>query len=264
MSGFTADWLSLREPADARARNAKLSDQLVQLARRQVPARLMDLACGTGANLRYLAPLIGTQQQWLLVDDDSVLLEKVRAVPGCNVRTQRFDLVTQLQMLDFGSDVIVTASALLDLVSERWLAQLIDRCRASRCSAFFALTYDGRITLTPSEPDDEWIRQLVNRHQRGDKGFGPALGPSASRRARELFERAGYEVLTAPSDWSLLPEERLLQQSLLEGWAGAAMELAPTQSNRCREWLARRLSHLATGASHITVGHEDLLARPRD
>ena len=62
--GFSSEWLALREPADARARDAGLSVQLAQrllLARRAraespVPARFIDLACGTGANLRYLAP----------------------------------------------------------------------------------------------------------------------------------------------------------------------------------------------------------------
>jgi SAM-dependent methyltransferase len=295
MTGFTAEWLSLREPADTRARDAgssaaqkptrlargaappaaqkqagavaqdaTLSARLTQLARRRTPPRFIDLACGTGANLRYLAPRIGGAQQWLLVDDDPALLEKVGAVAGCNVRTQRLDLVTQLDTLDFAADVIVTASALLDLVSERWLEQLVEQCRAKRCPALFALTYDGRMTLTPSDPDDEWIRQLVNRHQQSDKGFGgPALGPSACRRVRELFEDAGYEVLATRTDWHLLPKERLLQQMLLEGWATASMELAQAESARCRQWLARRLAHLATGASRITVGHEDVLAQPR-
>ena len=270
VTGFSADWLSLREPADTRARDPNLSAQFVQWARLHSPARFIDLACGTGANLRYLAPRVGGDQEWLLVDSDATLLdeaarlESLRAIPGCRVRTQRLDLATELRALELAPDLIITASALLDLVSERWLTKLIGQCSANRCVALFTLSYDGRITFTPSDPDDEWIRDLVNLHQRGDKGFGAALGPSACQRTRELFVKADYQVFAARSDWNLLPEERLLQQSLLEGWSSAAMELATNERDRCHRWLARRLAHLATGASRIVVGHEDVLALPRD
>ena len=77
MTGFSADWLSLREPADTRARDANLTTELARLARRHVPARFIDLACGTGANLRYLAPYVGGDPQWLLIDNDTALLAKV-------------------------------------------------------------------------------------------------------------------------------------------------------------------------------------------
>ena len=262
VTGFTADWLSLREPADSRARDPNLTTQLVQLARQHSQPRFIDLACGTGANLRYLAARV--RGDWRLVDSDAALLERVGAVPGCRIETQHLDLTTELHTLEFAADVIVTASALLDLVSDRWLTQLVDCCRVGGCAALFALSYDGRITLTPSDPDDEWIRQLVNLHQLSDKGFGLALGPDAWLRTSDLFRDAGYRVLTARSDWNLLPQEHRLQRSLLEGWTGAAAELASSEITRCQQWLARRLAHVATGASRITVGHEDVLALPPD
>lgn len=266
MSGFSADWLALREPADSRARDANLTALFARAARRHSPAHLIDLACGTGANLRYLAPRLGGgEQDWMLVDSDAALLAKVsHSIADCAVKTRRLDLATELHAIDFTPESVVTASALLDLVSERWLAELTDRCRAARCSALFVLSYDGRITLAPTDVDDEWIRQLVNRHQLSDKGFGAALGPGAWQRTTELFGAAGYQMMTAPSDWNLLPHEQPLQRSLLEGWAAAAAELAPEQSERCREWLMRRYAHVASGASFITVGHQDVLAIPRD
>jgi hypothetical protein len=298
VTGFSAEWLALREPADARARDAGLTAQLAQLMRERSLTRLIDLACGTGANVRYLAPRIdagglaprtgagditpcvdahglspptdaGGHPNWLLVDNDATLLEAadkfLRDEPaGSRVETQRVDLAGDWGAVGFDRDAVVTASALLDLVSERWLADLVERCRAGRCIALFALTYDGRMTLTPTDPEDEWICQLVNRHQLGDKGFGPALGPAAAHRVGDLFRAAGYHVRTAPSDWHLLPTEQPLQQSLLEGWAAAAAELACDDADRCRQWLNRRKAHLASGTSRITVGHQDLLAWPRD
>src|SRR5258707_11635990 len=75
---------------------------------------------------------------------------------------------------------LVTASALLDLVSERWLRELASACRSHGAAALFALTYNGRSACTPVEPEDDHVRQLFNTHQRrNDKGFGIAAGPDA-------------------------------------------------------------------------------------
>ena len=52
--GFSPTWLSLREPADRRARSADLGETLARhLARRERPL-ILDLGCGTGSNLRAL------------------------------------------------------------------------------------------------------------------------------------------------------------------------------------------------------------------
>jgi hypothetical protein len=191
------------------------------------------------------------------------LLGRVRGAPGIDAKTRCIDLATGLDATELAAGIIVTASALLDLVSDRWLTELIDRCRAAGATALFALSYDGRMTLTPADVDDEWVRKLVNRHQLGDKGFGPALGPSAAMRACERFTDAGYAVQTAPSDWNLEAGDGPLQKQLIEGWAHAAADVAPNEAARCGKWLERRLAHLATRASRIRVGHQDILATPR-
>src|SRR5260221_693568 len=94
---------------------------------------------------------------------------------------------------------LVTASALLDLVSEEWMGPLAARCAAAGASVLFALTYDGRIVCTPEDPEDAAIVALVNEHQRTDKGFGPALGPAATDAAERVFAQAGYRVQRARS-----------------------------------------------------------------
>src|SRR5581483_1374987 len=104
----------------------------------------------------------------------------------------------------FAGSQLVTASALLDLVSDRWLSELAASCRTAGAAALFALTYDGRSTCDPGEPEDEDIRALMNRHQRNnDKGFGRAAGPDAAAAAVRAFESSGYRVRTESSDWAL-------------------------------------------------------------
>lgn len=259
MSGFSASWLSLREPADTAARDPGITALLADALRGCSPARFVDLGTGTGANFRFLSSRLGGSQEWLLVDSDPALLELLGRNTA-SLETRCIDLASGLGELPLTAGVVVTASALLDLVSDAWLAALIDRCYASRAIGLFALTYDGRMELEPPDVDDEWIRTLINRHQRRDKGFGDALGPDASERAMRRFGNVGYEVRSAPSDWRLGPGEAQLQKQLIEGWAHAAMELVPAELARIQDWAARRLVYVNAGASRMIVGHQDFVA----
>ena len=269
MSGFTADWLALREPADAGARALSVTRMAVDALPTGI-VRAVDLATGTGANVRYLAPHLPPEQDWLLVDDDERLLSELPAhmyrsdLPReARIEFRRVDL----SELD-SSDIVegrnlVTASALLDLVSESWVVSLASICRRTGAVVLLALTYNGRITFSPGEPEDDIVRVLVNRHQHTDKGFGPALGPDAPARAAEHFTRFGYDVRRAPSDWVLTVNERTLQQQLIDGWAKAATAIEPGEAHRISSWQGRREAHVATGRSDIVVGHDDLAAVPK-
>ncbi len=272
MSGFSADWLTLREAADTRARNAG-GGLLAVLAGHDAAAgvgvashRVLDLGAGTGANFRYLQPRLPGARHWMLVDHDRALLDvaAARAAPDAALETTVVDLAAALESLQFPEGGLVTASALLDLVSEPWLARLAARCRGARAAVLFALTYDGRATCRPTDPDDAPVIALVNRHQRRDKGFGAALGPVAAQVAAAQFARAGYRLCRVRSDWQIDASEPALQAALLEGWAQAAREVQPEAAARVDDWLGRRRRHLAAGRSRLHVGHEDLAGRVAD
>ena len=253
MTGFTAGWLALREPADATARSVALADAFQAGAR-----RIVDLACGTGANIRFLARRLPRASDWLAVDNDARLLAALAPPAGAKVSTLRLDLAHALDEVPLAGRQLVTASALLDLVSAPWLARLAARCAESGAGVLFALTYDGRIEWSPAEEGDECVRELVNRHQLGDKGFGPALGPGAAAAAVDTLNALGYEVRSEPSDWNLGPESPALQTALTDGWALAAAEVAPADGDALREWAKRRGAHIAAGRSRLRVGHLDV------
>jgi hypothetical protein len=137
---------------------------------------------------------------WLLVDSDPALLARVPSAANLTLLQQ--DLAPLDKALFVGR-TLVTGSALLDLVSKQWLHLLAERCRDTGAAVLFALTYDGRMACEPEEPEDAIVRDLVNRHQKTDKGFGPALGPDAIAHAAELFTAFGYTVRREQSDWIL-------------------------------------------------------------
>lgn len=266
MEHFTADWLALREPADHSARSVPLTRAVADTLSRETPLNVLDLAAGTGSNLRYLSAHLAGEQRWLLADHDPALLAQVssrmrRDQPPCRVETRELDLAALDEAADrgiFDGRELVTASALLDLVSETWLRALAARCRESGAAVLFALNYDGRMHGSPEEPEDAAISDLVNRHQRTDKGFGPALGPHATDAAERCLTSLGYLVRRAPSDWVLESGSNELQRHLIEGWAQAATAVAPAQAAMISLWRSRRLAHVVEDRSRLTIGHEDI------
>ena len=283
MTRFSSEWLRLREPLDAASRAPGIARTL-RRARPDRPLHIADLASGTGANLRCLGAVLGGHQEWQLIDYDRDLLNAIPVcmrewaaacgarveqsggelvVTGqnfeCFTRRLQHNLATGLPDVTLPARGLVTASALLDLVSDTWLAALAQRCFRARAAVLFTLIYDGRMEFQPDEPEDTRIRQLVNRHQTTDKGFGPALGSAATERARQRFSGLGYQVEWALSDWRIKPDEQVVQNALLDGWLAAAVEIAPEETSILQHWHQRRRSHVVAGHSEIRVGHVDLL-----
>jgi hypothetical protein len=288
MSESLSDWLALREAADWAARSEALVRRVADAIGTAGTLRGLDLCTGTGSNLRYLLDRLPGRQQWLVVDRDAALLDEVPTrlaswarAKGCTVAT--VGRVSQLQgdhldahvetrqmnldRLDaplFEGRGLVTASALLDLVSESWLRLLAAHCRGAGAAALFSITYNGQSSCDPAEPEDDMVRELMNLHQKTDKGLGgPAAGPDGWAVAERVFEEAGYRVERASSDWSLEPRDREFQRQLIEGWAYAAREIAPRETSVIEGWLKRRLAHVDAGDSHIVVGHVDMAALGR-
>ncbi len=265
MSGFSADWLFLREPHDLRARNAVVLKAVIASLKDIRYIRVVDLACGTGSTLRALSPHLAAQQNWRLADNDLGLLARAAAMPlpaNVTVTTQPLDLNRDLEAALDGPVDLVTTSALLDLVSQPWLERLVVEIAARAIAFYAALSYDGQIKLVPADPCDAAIIDAVNAHQCIDKGFGPALGPLAASVAIAQFEKLGYSVMHGQSDWMIGPNERDMQLEILSGWARAARELGELPLADTVEWLTRRRDAVVAGRLSIRVGHVDFFAAP--
>ena len=262
---FTAAWLEMREPFDRRARNAAVIDAAVMALSDRSSVTIADLACGTGATIRALTSRLPAHQHWRLADNDLGLLARAAASPraeSVTVATVPLDLNRDVEAALDGPVDLVTTSALLDLVSEAWLERLAIEIAARAIPLYAALSYDGRIALTPADPLDAAVVAAVNAHQRTDKGFGPALGPQAAGYAIARFRALGYAVVHGASDWSFGPDDRAIQTETLSGWAAAAREMDALPSADVEAWLARRSDAVAAGRSTIRVGHVDFFASP--
>ncbi|MEE4279058.1 MAG: methyltransferase domain-containing protein [Halieaceae bacterium] len=252
---FSAEWLALREPADRAARDAALARQAAEAAGPQ--PLIVDLGCGTGATRRALASLLPAGARWRFVDSDPQLLEAAaadaRATSDC-VEVIEAD-IRDLAALPLEDATLVTASALLDLVPASWVHALAESLRVP---FYAALSYNGVMRWTPDDAHDAAITDCFNRHQQGDKGLGPALGPRAGERSAQILADAGFEVRLGESPWRLGPELAQLQRELIDGIAVAAAEVGSTEA---AAWGRRRREGVETGVCEI--GHLDLLALPR-
>lgn len=258
MTGFDPDWLALREPYDHAVRDRPLTEAFAK-ALGPSPA-LIDLGCGTGSNLRFLAPFLPPTQRWTCVDYDPVLLQCLNETrpAGVDVTARQLDLVQGLEDLSIRPGVGLTAAALLDLTSAAWIDRLATCCQ--NAAVLMTLSFDGRMDWAPGDPCDDAINAAFCQHQRSDKGFGPALGPGAVAHLAECLGHTGHDVRLAPSDWVFGGDDAPILKAMVDGIAGAAGEIDP--SLPLAPWRAQRELEIEAGTLSLTVGHLDLLALP--
>jgi hypothetical protein len=263
-------WLALREPADAAARAPDLVARLVR--HRPPTGRLVihDLGCGTGAMGRWLAPLLPGAQHWVAHDRDADLLEIAAAnVPGpaadgadVTVEARQSD-ITRLRPGDLADAGLITASALLDLLTGDELAGLVTACAVARCPVLLTLSVVGRVDLAPADPLDSFVAAAFDAHQRRSAERGRLLGPDAVAFAAGAFARLGAEVIVRPSPWRLGASQAGLAAEWLTGWVGAACEQQAGLRAEAAAYALRRLAQATAGQLAVTVDHADLLVLPR-
>jgi hypothetical protein len=279
---FDTNWLRLREPFDHAARSVALARRLAE----RLPARprLVDLGAGTGSLFRFLAPIIGRGQDWLLVDADADLLDEAFGCTAAWARRHGFAATSSGDTLNVSTphglwriqtlvrdltpattssltatDALV-CSALLDLVSSAWLRRLLE----TLCVPLLAcVTVDGRNAWMPGHSNDPVVYAAFRRDQRQDKGFGPALGIDASAATLKVLAARGFMTSSAPADWHVPHSALSMQRALIDGTADAARTGSPWSVRTITQWQETRLRQALRGRLAIRIGHRDILALPR-
>src|SRR5262249_19575939 len=128
------------------------------------------------------------------------------AADGADVSIEtRVSDVSQLRPDDLAGATLVTASALLDILTWDELTALGHACAG--CPVLFALSVSGRVQLLPANPLDARIGAAFNAHQRRITPRGRLLGPDATEAAADAFCRLGADVVVRPSPWRLGPTD---------------------------------------------------------
>lgn len=263
-----ADWLALREPADAAAR----SKELVEALRPHLPTDglvIHDLGCGTGSMARWLAPQLPGPQHWIGYERDEALLSRAAAslppisLDGHQVTTEtRLRDITRLPAGDLDGASLVTASALLDMMTSEEIERMVASIVAVGCPALITLSVVGQVESAPEHPLDGRLNDAFNAHQMRDTGHGYLAGPDAVYVAGRALNQKGYTLQLAPSPWRLDSSNTDLLEAWLEGWVDAAREQDASLSIEASEYRGRRIQQIEGRRLTATIHHRDLLALP--
>ncbi len=272
MSGLldvSSDWLTLREAEDARARSRALAQSAAALLPAG-PIVVHDLGSGTGSMMRWLAPLLPGPQEWVLHDWNASLIERaVDGVRPCDrgnrpvAVSSRVVELARLTASDLEGASLVTASALLDVLTARELQAIVEACAELGSPVLLALSVTGTVDLSPLDPRDKAFERSFNAHQQRVADGRRLLGPDAPTLARALFQVAGWHVREAATTWRLDDDEPRLLREWFDGWVDAAVEQSPGLGDESVGYRELRSSQLAGGALSAVVHHVDLLAWPR-
>lgn len=215
---------------------------------------------------RWLAPLLAGPQHWIVHDRDAALLE-VAAVDlpdGASVTVEpRQSDITRLDRGELAGATLITASALLDMLTGDELARLVNACAEAGCPTLLTLSVVGHVELSPPNPLDSRVAAAFNDHQRRTANGGRLLGPDALAAAVEQLRGFGMDVLVRPSPWRLGAPEAELATEWFSGWVDAAREQEPELIAATRDYAPRRLAQAQRGQLEVVVDHADLLALPR-
>ncbi len=258
MTKSTNDWLTVREIADSRFRSKELATAFAEVI---CPDDLVvDLGCGTGANIRYLDHYLSRMQNWLAIDNDSDLLDQASARrPRDRVTFKVLDVAIDLQRVPFGPGVAITASAFLDITSRDWLVQLAHYCRDT--PLLIAMSAASQPVWHPTDEFDEPIRSRLETHQRANHGFGPSMGTDAVQFLAEQLRKQGCHVKLRQSNWKLDSSDDALISLMISG-VTRRVQSVPNAID-AQGWQRIRQDQLLSGELRLVVQHLDLLSFPR-
>ncbi|MGE3247117.1 MAG: SAM-dependent methyltransferase [Beijerinckiaceae bacterium] len=278
MSGFSADWLSLRESADHASVNPGVRAAFAGYFADAETVTIADLGSGSGSSLRALAPFLPQRQVWRLGDHDPKLLRHARAALAQWANSAREE-GSVLHLCKAGKDIAVsfvetdlsagvpdafadgadamTSSAFFDLVSRDWIERFCAGLSARRLAFYAALTYDGREQWRPPHPADAAMLEAFHADQHRDKGFGPAAGPQAAEVLESALRKLDYRVIAGESPWRLGSGDAVLMRALAEGSANAVAESGRVSSEATAGWRNARIA-----AKSCLIGHRDICALP--
>ena len=130
-------WLALRAAADDGARSRQLAEDAARLVGLGAVV-VHDLGSGTGAMMRWMAPRLPGPQTWILHDGDPGILGHIDPGPTLDAAGIPITVRTSVeQLVDLRADAfagasLVTASALLDVVTREEAQSIVDGVRRGR------------------------------------------------------------------------------------------------------------------------------------
>ena len=200
MHEFNNNWLKLRETVDKKSRNLKIIELINKKFSNHESISIIDLGTGTGSNFNYLKPRLKFIQNWVFTDISSNSINYFKKNINisrkiCKTKFQIFDVINDLQKINFKKFNIVTGSAFLDILPRSWFYKF-HKYNTKTEIILFALNYNGAFTFFPKHKYDQQIVDLFNKDQKSNKGIGvKAIGPECSVLIKNVFKNTHHTYL---------------------------------------------------------------------
>ena len=207
MHEFQNKWLNLRESIDRNSRNQKILYLINNFYKNNSHIKIIDLGSGTGSNYRFLKSRLSNNQYWSFVDISyqSTSFFKKNIKYSSKIKKTNFkivDAINNLNKIKFNEYNLVTGSAFLDILPNKWFKKF-HRLNADTEIVYFALNYDGNFKFLPKHKDDKKIVNIFNKDQKSDKGIGElAVGPNCTSIIKKVFKTT-HKTFVLDSTWDV-------------------------------------------------------------
>lgn len=257
--GFDQSWLSCRAPYDAMARRRDLEEQAwSQISRISDPV-VLDLGCGSGNNVLFLAKRWPGVSGWAGIDHDEHLIHEASRrtqEDGINFTGVVADLLDLDHHLKVLQPNLLVANAVFDLFTAEMMTAVLSDLKKHRMPLLTTLNYTSMEWADPL-PHESAVIQLYEAHMVRPRPSGNGLGPTAPNMIGQIVESLGGMIDMRESVWEIPASDAVMQRHLLGFMSDSVSQMISSetiQEAEFRAWLDSRTIHL----SDLRVTHQDI------
>lgn len=282
------DWLEHRYASDVAARNPNIEKKFIEYFSGHDRMHIMDAGAGTGSNFRYFFEQLPDEQHWVLLEQDTSLIEacreklvefarehdykveeqadkitistdqKLAQVEFLGGKLQDVKNLTNLEQLD-----VITANALFDLVSYEQFDTFVAEMACYQICLMATLNY-YETSFFPLSAEDRLFIQHYHTHMTRPQDFGTAMGPNCSEEMLDLLVAHEMKYEQEGSQWHLKRYDTTMQHYILHFMENAIkdLNLSDQEVHKLENWIEEKKQMSREHQLEIIIDHSDIFAYP--
>jgi hypothetical protein len=273
-TNFQEEWLDIRYPFDAAARNPKVHVQFEDHFSGYDQLRLWDIGSGTGNNFRYWFTKLAMPQEWRFIELNEDLgrrsLEKVNgyiASTASNHFTVEWKNESFLE-LSFGKGEnskphAILANAVFDLLTPSMFTAFAEYLIDHNIPLLSTINFEGMEFMDGTYQDKYYVNCYI-QHMNRIQDYGRTLGSDCNAFAKSFYEKRGIKHIFGQSNWQIKETDSALLLATLNYMSEAVPEMLPNdqEKHHFKDWLADKRRQVHEKKVRLIVYHYDWLVCP--
>ncbi len=259
-TGYTIEWLRLRQIYDERSRNPHLVAKVNQIIHSRSHIHIADLGAGIGSNFFFWVNKIQIPFLWDWIEVDPRFVgyanEFEIAVPQ-NGHLEIINSNFEKYLDHYPIPNLIMANALLDVLNATQLTFLFKYCLTYQVPLYASINYLQTIFI-PAYPLDALYLELYDKHMIRRQESGYAIGPKIHRLIESLKPK--IPILAADSVWNLSSGDEKIMARLLQYMEGSIPDLIATDEMKMfLKWIDVKKELLNNHKLKMQINHKDYL-----